>query len=159
MHVGSNHSSALALPAPPRPGSQHRALATYIRRLYYPYLLHEPEVQALAGSALAAGALRLFPCGSSFVRAACCIARLSPGMLLPASCSARTSPGADGVDWLGKALDVHQCCAANPALNPPQPLPPQCGPSTTPRWLPHPLLASVLGVHLCCAACTTCPLR
>lgn len=34
---------------------QRRALATYIRRLYYPYLLHEPEVQALQGGALAAG--------------------------------------------------------------------------------------------------------
>ncbi|PRW58200.1 acetyl- carboxylase 1-like isoform A [Chlorella sorokiniana] len=38
----------------PEPLVQRRALATYIRRLYYPYLLHEPEVQALAGGALAA---------------------------------------------------------------------------------------------------------
>ncbi len=47
-------------PPPSLPASplcvQRRALATYIRRLYYPYLLHEPEVQALQGGALAAGA-------------------------------------------------------------------------------------------------------
>lgn len=55
--------------SPPPLSVQRRALATYIRRLYYPYLLHEPEVQALQGGALAAGAS---PTDSAVSLDACC---------------------------------------------------------------------------------------
>lgn len=33
---------------------QRRALATYVRRLYYPFLLHEPELATVEGGALVA---------------------------------------------------------------------------------------------------------
>ena len=39
---------------------QRRALATYVRRLYYPFLLHDPQLAAVAegpAKALAAGGL------------------------------------------------------------------------------------------------------
>lgn len=125
-----NTHCVINLPAP-SPGvfPQRRALATYVRRLYYPYLLHEPELQAAEGGALAAGACRTERWAGGGGR--------TGHRCRAASCLQRSQPSAS---------------------NRPCQLSLQCGRTMMRRWRPPPLRASAPAGRWWCAACTTCPL-
>ena len=119
---------ACTRPAPTR--LQRRALATYVRRLYYPYLLHEPELAAAEGE-LAAGALPFSEAGQAAVP----LLRQLPSF--PSSVPERS--------------DLLTLPCRQPPL--------QCGPTTMRPWQPRPWRASAPAAPWWCAACTTCPLR
>lgn len=108
---------------------QRRALATYARRLYYPFLLHEPQLQPVEGlGALVAGERRPWPCTHNVADAAPWAGRadlpaLLPSPVRPACCS-----------WpvhskMLRHLDpFHRHNNACPV---------QCGRTPTPRWRPR----------------------
>jgi hypothetical protein len=132
------------------PVVRRRALATYAKRLYHPFLLHEPELREV-GDALLAG------------QSAAC---LRPGVRLH-SITVLCEPS--GRQWLHR---IGTACASAPALTVPARLPAlpasnllhcltalQSGHTTMWPWPQPPSAASAMAAPSSCAACTTCPLR